>query len=700
MARYLTTLRSLRIAGLLMLSVTAFAQEADHTSDLYKFTVDQDILNLKFEGNAAVKLRSASGYDEDVTRTPYAASVLTREEIENSGALTIPEALRLVPGLFVQQTTNGLYEVYIQGREALPAGETLSDARSKMVLVMINNTPVNNMFDGGVLWEALPVSIQDVDRIEVLQNPATVFLGRDAAAGVINIITKIPEGTKLNIQGTSQRSFTPSGAQTSISHASVGLGVRDKFSMRLSGSFNSARRFQDTDYVYSAGRYIPADSLLFYQSSVERTNQYGTLARQDYAITSFMRYTPQEKITLDASLSTQHSQAQTIYGGFEELALTRRISSLNLVNVNGVIYNIHTQLSYQFGTQNMAAGYPGYKADVQRINARVFYDFGRKNFHIMPGVSYQRNALDDTPYQSSDSRYPDVINGNKSFYNYGIFLKAAATFFDDKLTIDGGVRRDYWDTHGKSVINYQGAVAYSPIDKILFHVVYATGTQGNTASELFDAGTRINPDGTTWARMVNPLLTGTQVHNLTAGARAKATDKISVGVNYFNTIYTGLRTEKSFTDSTGMPTREYINTDTDLKRSGVTTTISADFSSKLRMRAFATWQKTTFSKDTAAVKTNYTPAFTGGMTATFRTLVDKLTIGASVYLYGKYTMKTDRGAEAVVSKVVPDIKVSYKFWQENAVFINARNFANASSKEYIYSDRVPALYLVGVNLNF
>jgi hypothetical protein len=50
--------------------------------------------------------------------------------------------------------------------------------------------------------------------------------------------------------------------------------------------------------------------------------------------------------------------------------------------------------------------------------------------------------------------------------------------------------------------------------------------------------------------------------------------------------------------------------------------------------------------------------------------------------------------------MIPNVKVSYKFWQESTVFINARNFTGVTTKEFIFSDKVPSMYLVGVDLNF
>jgi len=690
------------MASFLFSSGLLFAQEENKkdSSSLYKFTVEQDILNLKFEGDTEVKIKSASGREENINKTPYAASVLTKEDIENSGALTIPEALRLAPGLFVQQTTNGLFEVYLLGRESLPGGmTTLNDSRSKMVLVMINNMPVNNYFDGGVLWETLPIGVKDIERIEIVRNPSNVFMGRDAANGVINIITKTPESNKLTIQGGSQHSVAPGNAQTVISHASATFGVHDKFFIRFSGNYNSMRRFQDPYYVFSAQRYVPADSLLFYQSTADKTNPSGSLGRQDYGANSFIRYVPTEKVEIEAALSTQQSEAQAVYGGFEELALTRRKSHLNSANLNARIYNLNTQVSYSFGNQNLTAGYPGYNVDVNSINTRVYYNITIHNFRITPGVSYQRAGFNDTPHQSTDSHYPDIIAGNKSFYNYGYFLKAGASFLEEKLIIDAGVRRDLFNVNSQSVINYQAALTYSPADIISVHSSYSIGYMGTYAKDNFDESTRITTNGSTIKNVTNHSLAGTDTQNLTCGTRVNATDKILLGVEYFTVSNSNLLQNRTI-DTASVLTYQRVNSDVKLKRKGLTTSLSANLSGKFKVRVFATWQQTTFKNDSTHDNRLYTPKYYGGLTATFKTLVDKLNIGASLYLYSAYNMKTTQGEKAIASKIIPNMKVSYKFWQESTVFINARNFTAVSNREFIFSDKVPAMYLIGVDLNF
>jgi iron complex outermembrane recepter protein len=692
------------LIGFLFISRVVFAQTADDkeaSGSLYKFTVDQDILNLKYEGDATIKIHGASGKEEDVNKTPYSATVLTREEIENAGALTIPEALRLAPGLFVQQSVNGLYEVYMYGTEATSRAGSLSDARSKMVLVMIDNMPVNNYFDGGILWETLPVNLGDVERIEIVRSASNVLFGRDAAAGIINIVTKTQEGNKISVQGTSQYSFSPSAASTAINQASVGFGIRDKFLVRVSGNYNNTRRFDDAYYVFSQERYIPSDSLLFYQSSAAQTNLYGSLARQDYGMNASMRYIPGEHAEVNLSLSHQNSEAQTIYGGFEELALTHRTSTLNFANLNARVHGLNVQASYTFGDQNMAVSYSGYKFDVTKINTRIYYTFNIKHIYIIPGASYQQGAFDDGAYESTDSQYPAIINGNRNLSNYGFFLKVGANLLEDKLTLDGGLRKDFFSFNDQSILSYQAAVAYTAIDRLLLRAAFSQGYTGNTACEAFDESTYTTSQGLTMRNVVNPSLNMSTVQNIELGTRIQATDKILVSADYFRITDKNLiQQSSSFDPDNNTVVLERVNSGKSLQRHGVTASVTASLSGKFKMRAFGTFQKTSYKYDTAGSSGIYTPRYMAGVTGTFRTLVEKLTVSASAYAYGDHSVATTRGSASLPSRIIPNMKVSYKFWQESTVFVNARNFLNSSDKEYIFADDVQAIYLLGVNLNF
>ena len=159
---------------------------------VYGQDVDQDLFDLSLEELMNIEIVSASKKSESSFKSPLASTVLTKDEIMASGATTIEEALRLVPGLLVREETNGNFDVHIRGNDNLPPGNFTFYSENSMSLVMIDGRPVYNYINGGTFWESLPISLVDVERIEVVRGPSTALYGPNAVTGAINIITRDP----------------------------------------------------------------------------------------------------------------------------------------------------------------------------------------------------------------------------------------------------------------------------------------------------------------------------------------------------------------------------------------------------------------------------------------------------------------------------------------------------------------------------
>jgi iron complex outermembrane receptor protein len=122
--------------------------------------------------------------------------VITAEEIRQSGATSIAEALRLAPGLDIVTTSVRSPAVAVRG--------LVGDPADAMVLVMVDGRVVNWDAFGTVLWEFLPVPLAAVERIEILRSPGSSLYGPNACAGVINILTRPPErrqGLEVSLSG-------------------------------------------------------------------------------------------------------------------------------------------------------------------------------------------------------------------------------------------------------------------------------------------------------------------------------------------------------------------------------------------------------------------------------------------------------------------------------------------------------------------
>jgi iron complex outermembrane receptor protein len=154
--------------------------------------------DLTLEQLSQIEVTSPSKAPTPAMRSPVAIYVITGEDIRRSGATTIPDALRLAPGVEVAQIDSSKWSIGIRG-----FGTRLSRA----VLVLIDGRSVYTPLIAGTYWEVQDTLLEDIDRIEVIRGPGGTIWGPNAVDGVINIITKstvVTQGTYGSTGGGSQ----------------------------------------------------------------------------------------------------------------------------------------------------------------------------------------------------------------------------------------------------------------------------------------------------------------------------------------------------------------------------------------------------------------------------------------------------------------------------------------------------------------
>ncbi len=139
---------------------------------------------------------TATRSEKEVKDLSLSVSVLTREEIEFVVANSATEVLSILPGIMVQKTGQfGRSDLIIRG---------LGD-NGRRILILVDGRPEKMGLFGCTITHSLP--LDNVNKIEVIRGPLSVFYGTDAIGGVVNIITrKIENGFESDVL-TSYGSF-------------------------------------------------------------------------------------------------------------------------------------------------------------------------------------------------------------------------------------------------------------------------------------------------------------------------------------------------------------------------------------------------------------------------------------------------------------------------------------------------------------
>jgi iron complex outermembrane receptor protein len=161
--------------------------------------------------NVELEAKSGAAYEEVVVTAsrreqspldaPNAVTIITDEDIRLSGARTIPDLLRRVPGMDVMAMSYSDYNVAMRGFNRRIANK---------ILVLIDGRTAYEDFLGGMLWGGVTLDLADIARIEVVRGPGSAIYGAYAYTGMVNIITKRPSevgGSRIKAAGGNGRAL-------------------------------------------------------------------------------------------------------------------------------------------------------------------------------------------------------------------------------------------------------------------------------------------------------------------------------------------------------------------------------------------------------------------------------------------------------------------------------------------------------------
>jgi iron complex outermembrane recepter protein len=190
--------------GLAAVPSAALGQAQTNPAILSQMSIE-DLMNIE--------VTSASRKEQRATDVAAAIFVITQDDIRRSGMTTIPDVLRLAPGVQVAQINSNKWAVSVRGFNSL---------YSNKLLVLVDGRTVYTRLYSGVIWDAEGLMLDDIDRIEVIRGPGAALWGANAVNGVINILTK----SAANTQGGLVRADAGrSGTQAAVRYGgAIGSG--------------------------------------------------------------------------------------------------------------------------------------------------------------------------------------------------------------------------------------------------------------------------------------------------------------------------------------------------------------------------------------------------------------------------------------------------------------------------------------------
>ena len=697
-----------------MLSYGAIAQEAEG-----------DIYELSLEDLMEIDIYSVSKKAESLFDAPLSSTALTADEIYNSGATSIPEALRLIPGLIVREVSNGIYDVHLRGLDNLIRYGNGAEASNTITLVMIDGRPVFNNNIGGVYWEALPIALIDVERIEVVRGPSAPLYGPNAVAGVINIITK-----KIQDEGLAVNANLRGGnAGTYLAGVHVGNRFSDKFSISLSGNMEKRDRHDSQYFSYTADDYIDYNGLISDSDGTAIPANY--IQKKERALERtganiFVDYTPNEDVSLQWQLGGQHAVAQKIARDNAYTPFTESEYMSGYISFIGNIHGLKAQIARVGGYDNLNVGstFPLLEYDYNTTNIFLEYDINlTDNLSLRPGINYQSAQYSDKDYIDVENAVIGVLNSNPKIRTYAGSLSANYQL-SDKLRFTGGIRADKFNSPDDIYISYQFASTFKANDKNLLRLVYAKSNSGSFIGSNFVNIDLPYTDPATGTQILyyfqgNSELDLFQIDMLEFGYRTKISSNVELNLETWlqraqnsYTFFEGVAPPPYYADLSYYYT--YENTGSTTYQSGLTLSANIVPNTKLHIKPFVTYQQTetedlpTFyhiaNTNKADVVNDQTPSIFGGLYMNF-TPNDKFSINLNPYYmsaqthYSFYNLanpNTELGD--IDAKLILNARLSYKPSKVFDIYLSARNFTNNDSREYGGGDRTGALLLGGVNV--
>jgi iron complex outermembrane receptor protein len=470
----------------------------------------KDLSEASIEDLMNMEVTSASKKEQKLSQVPAAIFVITAEEVRRSGALNIPDLLRMVPGLAVAQINNNTWAITARGFNLQFANK---------LLVLIDGRAVYTPLFGGVNWDTLDVPLEDIERIEAIRGPGGTVWGANAVNGVINIITKKAAETLGGLVtggfGTLAQGFGT---------VQYGGKIKEDTSYRIFAKYQNDSQFPDLNgqearddwHLLHAG--FRADTILSKKDAL--TTQGDIFAGAEGAIIVHSVLAPPENINVQ---TVSNLSGEDLLGRWEHTFSERSGTTL------------------QFYLDR-------YKRDGPEAHeARNTFDIDFEN-HIVLGARHDliwgagyRHTSDQTTGTIDQSFKP----ANDAAELFSVFAQDQWTLKPDRVGLFVGLKLE--DSYFTGFDAQPSArVAWTPNNHRTFWAAISRATRTPTRRDLgLDASLAVLPGPTEIEVLGNPNFESEHVIAYEVGFRAQPIERLSFDIASFVNNYSGLESSEA-----------------------------------------------------------------------------------------------------------------------------------------------------------
>jgi iron complex outermembrane recepter protein len=422
-----------------------------------------DLTDRSLEDLMNVEVTSVSKKPETLSRTASAVFVITQEDISRSGATTISDLLRMVPGVDVAQINANAWAVSVRG---------FNGRFSNELLVLLDGRSVYTSSFGGVFWDVLDLPLDDIDRIEVIRGPGGSAWGANAVNGVINIITKKTSATRggLVVAG--------------------GGNVQQGFgTLQYGGKAGSSTDYRVYAKYFNTASFSGPDG----QNGGDGWHALRGGFRTDSALT------PRDTLTFQGDLYTSREGTPAIL--LPSITSPAVVPAEFLVNLTGGF--LQGDWDHSFSPESnstLQISYDRYQRNDVLHDGRGTLDLtfqhhygGWSRQNIVWGLEYRRVSSD-----AAGGLTVSFVPAKLTTQLFGAFVQDEITLVQDRLFLTVGARLEHSYYTGVNVLP-SARVAWTPNDR---QTVWAAVSEAVRSPSQLDTSFRANlgsfsePDGT------------------------------------------------------------------------------------------------------------------------------------------------------------------------------------------------------------